>query len=283
MGITIDVSPIAFNIGSIPVRWYGITMAVGVLVLIGWASWQVRKGAKISFDAMLGAALVGIPSGIIFARLLHVLDQWEYYSRYPSQMIGGEGLSVYGAILGAAIGVWVYSRFTRINFMYLADMITPGIILAQAIGRVGCVFNGCCFGEIATNLPWGVIYLNQDCYAGEYIGIPVHPTHAYEILFLLLLFAVIMILRSKFKPLGAQFLFYMGMYGLWRIFIGYLRINDPFVTIGNFSMEQAQFIGMVSALICFPLFIFRYVQYRKGKITEEGKPKLEGCEPNAET
>ena len=75
----------------------------------------------------------------------------------------------------------------------------------------------------------------------------------------------------------------MGMYGLWRIFIGYLRINDPFVTIGNFSLEQAQFIGLVSALICFPLMIFRYVQYRKGKITEEGKPKPEGCEPNAET
>ena len=102
MGITIDVSPIAFNIGSIPVRWYGITMAVGVLVLIGWASWQVRKGAKISFDAMLGAALVGHSLRHRLRPPAPRLDQWEYYSRYPSQIIGGEGLTVYGAILGAA-------------------------------------------------------------------------------------------------------------------------------------------------------------------------------------
>jgi phosphatidylglycerol---prolipoprotein diacylglyceryl transferase len=274
MGITIDINPIAFTIGSIPVRWYGITMALGVLVLIAWASWQVKKGAKISFDTMLGAALVGIPSGIIFARLLHVLDQWEYYSQYPSQIIGGEGLSVYGAIIGAAIGVWVYSRFTRINYLYVTDMITPGILLAQAIGRIGCVINGCCFGEKATNLPWGFIYKNPGCYAGEYLNTPVHPTHAYEILFLLLLFAFILIFRSKFKPAGAQFLFYLGMYGLWRIGVGYLRINDPFLL----GLEQAQFIGLVSALICFPLMIFRYVQYRKGKISIDGTVKPEGCE-----
>jgi phosphatidylglycerol:prolipoprotein diacylglycerol transferase len=262
MGIEINIDPVAFTIGSIAVRWYGVTMAIGVMVLIGWASLQVRRGAKITFDTMLGAALVGMPSGIIVARLLHVIDQWEYYGRYPGQIIGGEGLTIYGAILGAALGVWVYSRFTRINFLYVADMITPGILLAQAIGRVGCVINGCCFGEKATNLPWGVIYRNSDCYAGEYLDVPVHPTHAYEILFLLLLFAVILVFRSKFKPVGAQFLFYLGMYGLWRIAVGYLRINDPFLL----GLEQAQFIGLVSALICFPLMIYRYVEYRRGRI-----------------
>ena len=262
MGITININPIAFTIGSTPVRWYGITMAFAVMVLIGWAAMQIRRGAKISFDAMLGGALVGIPSGIIFARLLHVIDQWEYYSQYPSQIIGGEGLSVYGAIIGAALGLWVYSRFTKLNYLYLADVITPGIILAQAIGRVGCVINGCCFGEKATNLPWGVIYTNPGCYAP--LGVPVHPTHAYEIIFLLTLFGVILAFRSKFKPTGAQFLFYLGAYGLWRIAVGYLRINDPFLL----GLEQAQFIGLVSAIICFPLLVYRYVQYRKGRITE---------------
>ena len=272
MGITIDINPVAFTIGSTQVRWYGITMAIGVLVLITWAALQVRKGAKITFDTMLGAALVGIPSGIIVSRALHVLDQWEYYSQYPSRIIGGEGLTIYGAILGAALGVWIYSRFTKMDYLYVADMITPGIMLAQAIGRIGCIINGCCFGEKATNLPWGVIYTNPSCYAGEYLGVPVHPTQAYEIIFLMLLFGFVLAFRSKFKPVGAQFFFYLGMYGLWRLGVGYLRINEPFLL----GLEQAQFIGVVSATIFFPLMIYRYIQYRKGKITgtDDNKPKV---------
>jgi phosphatidylglycerol:prolipoprotein diacylglycerol transferase len=264
MGIEININPVAFTIGSTEVRWYGVLMAVGVLALIGWTALQIRRGAKISYDTLLGAALVGIPSGIVFARLIHVIDQWEYYSQYPSQIIGGEGLTIYGAILGAALGLWVYSRFVKFNYLYVADVFTPGILLAQAIGRVGCVINGCCFGEKVTNLPWGFIYRNSSCYAGEYLNTPVQPTNAYEIIFLLALFGVILAFRSKFKPVGAQFFFYLGMYGLWRIGVGFLRINDPFLL----GLEQAQFIGLVSALIFFPLLIYRYRQYRAGKITE---------------
>ena len=272
MGITIGINPAAFAIGGTEVRWYGITMALGVAVLIGWASWQIRRGAKISFDAMLGGALVGIPSGIIFARLLHVIDSWEYYSRYPGQIIGGEGLSVYGAILGATLGVWIYSRFVKINYPYAADMLVPGIILAQAIGRIGCVINGCCFGEPVTGLPWGIIYTHPNAYAGGYMHHPVHPTHAYEIIFLLALFAVVTLFRHKFKPDGARFLFYLGTYGLWRVGIGFLRINDPFLL----GLEQAQFIGLVSALICFPLMYYRYRRYRMGDIACTGSEMKDG-------
>ena len=270
MGITIGIDPVAFAIGGTEVRWYGITMALGVATLIGWVAWQIRRGAKVSFDTALGAALVGIPSGIVFARVLHVIDQWEYYSHYPSQIVGGEGLTVYGAILGAALGVWIYSRFVKMDYAYAADVATPGIILAQAIGRVGCVINGCCFGEPVTNLPWGVIYTNPGCYAGSYINQAVHPTNAYEILFLLTLFGFIVAFRRKFKPDGAQFLFYLGVYGLWRIGIGFLRINDPFFL----GLEQAQFIGLVSALICFPLLYYRW--YRAKKVA-----KSDGLESGA--
>jgi len=266
MGITIGVDPVAFTIGGAAVRWYGIAMALGVSVLIGWAAWQIRRGAKISFDTMLGAALVGIPSGIVFARLLHVIDQWELYRHSLSSVVGGEGLTVYGAILGAALGVWVYSRFVKMDYLYAADIAAPGIILAQAIGRVGCLVNGCCFGELATDLPWGVIYAHSGCYAGEFMHHPVHPTHAYESIFLLALFGIIIAFRHKFKPDGAKFLFYMGTYGLWRIGIGYLRINDPFLL----GLEQAQFIGLVSALICFPLMFYRYCMYRKEKTLKSG-------------
>ena len=256
--IEISVNPVLWHIGGLEVRWYGVMMAVGVAMLILWIMNQIRRGAKISYDTLMGAALVGIPSGIIFSRLLHVIDLWSYYSQNPGQIIGGEGLTIYGAILGAVLGVWIYSRFNKLNFSYLADVITPGIILAQVLGRVGCTLNGCCYGTAATVWPFNlfnIVYTNSDV---AELGVPFQPTQVYEILFLLILFAVIMIFRSKFKPDGVQFLFYLGMYSLWRIGIGFLRVGTPFAL----GLEQAQVIGIILAVICFSLIVIRCRQLK---------------------
>ena len=263
MGIHIDINPVLFTFGGLEVRWYGVMMALGVMTLLFWAFMQVRRGAKISYDTLTGAALVGIISGIVFSRLLHVVDGAEnihYYFSQPSRIIGGEGLTIYGAILGAALGVWVYSRLNKINFSYLADVITPGIILAQMLGRVGCLINGCCYGTTVNNLPFAVIYDLPNSFGP--LGIPTQPTVAYEILFLGALFAVIMVFRSKFKPAGVQFLFYLGIYSVWRIGIGVLRAGlvnfiDWHVFGIHIALEDAQFIGIIASIICFGLIIYK--------------------------
>jgi phosphatidylglycerol:prolipoprotein diacylglycerol transferase len=275
MGIHMNINPVLFTFGGLEVRWYGVMMALGVAALIMWASWQIKRGAKLTYDDLLGAALVGIPSGIIFSRLLHVFDGSQNIQSYfsnPASIIGGDGLTIYGAILGAALGIWVYCRFNKINFGYLADVITPGIILAQVLGRVGCTINGCCYGTTATNLPWALIYTNPSSFAP--IGIPTQPTVVYEILFLLVLFAVIMTFRSKFKPAGVQFLFYLGMYSVWRIGIGVLRAGlvnfiDWHVFGIHIALEEAQFIGIVAAIICFYLIVRLVRQARSEPETTE--------------
>ncbi len=252
--IEININPVLWHIGGTEVRWYGVMMSLGVLVLILWTMNQIRRGAKLTYDDLMGGALVGIPSGIIFARLLHVIDGADNINRYfsnPISIIGGEGLTIYGAIIGAAIGVWIYSRFHKLNYSYLTDVITPGIIIAQALGRVGCLFNGCCYGKAIDGSPFNVIYTHPWSYAP--LNTPVQPTQFYEILFLLALFAVIMIFRSKFKPDGVQFMFYLGMYSLWRIGIGFLRAGTPFM----FGLEQAQVIGIILAVVCFSQIIIR--------------------------
>ena len=244
--ITISIDPIAF----LNVRWYGIFIALAILVLVLWMLWQVKKGANLSRDTAFTAALVGIPSGIIFARLLHVIDFWEYYSQNLGQIIGGSGLTAWGAVLGAALGVWIYSKVGKLQFGYFADLIAPGIILAQVVGRVGCTINGCCYG-IATSLPWGIVYTHPDSFAP--LGVAVHPTTVYEIIYNLIVFGILLLLRGRLKPDGSLFLVYLSLYSLWRLGSDFLREGTPFL----FGLHQAQVISIVVLAIAILILALR--------------------------
>jgi phosphatidylglycerol:prolipoprotein diacylglycerol transferase len=135
--IYINIDPVAFHIGSIAIGWYGIMVALAVLTIVLWLVLWARKDPRITINTAINAAIVGIPSGVIFSRLLHVIDNWSYYWANPSKIIGGDGLTIWGAVLGAALGIWIYSRISKHSFAHIADVMAPGIILAQAIGRVG--------------------------------------------------------------------------------------------------------------------------------------------------
>ena len=255
--IEIGIDPVVF----LGVRWYGIFIALAIIWIILWAAWQIRKGAKISYNTLFTAALVGIPSGIVLARLLHVIDLWDYYSQNPGQIIGGGGLTAYGAILGAALGIWIYSRFSKLNFGYFADLVAPAVIVAQAvIGRIGCTINGCCYGiEAPAWLPWSVVYTHPNSYAPH--GIPLHPTQPYELIFGLIVFGILLKLRGRFKPDGSLFLIYLGLYSVWRIGIDFLRVGTPFL----FGLHQAQVIGIIVLAITIPLLVLR-TQWIKKKV-----------------
>ena len=244
--IEIGIDPVAF----LNIRWYGIIVALAITVIILWLVWQVRKGANLSYETIFTAALVGIPSGIVISRLLHVIDLWDYYIQNPGEIIGGSGLTIYGAVLGAALGIWVYSRFSKLRFGYIADLIVPGLILAQVVGRVGCTINGCCYG-LPTSLPWGIVYTHPDSLA--HIGVAVHPTQVYEIIYLLMIFGVALWLRGWLRPDGLLFLVYLGLYSAWRVGIDFLREGTPFL----FSLHQAQVIGIIVLAITISLLALR--------------------------
>ena len=245
--IEVGIDPVAF----LNIRWYGIMVALAIVWIILWLVWQVRKGAKISYDTLFMAALVGIPSGIVLARLLHVFDLWDYYSQNPGQIIGGGGLTAYGAVLGAALGIWIYSKFSKLQFGYFADLVAPAVIVAQAvIGRIGCTINGCCYG-VETSLPWGIVYTHPDSLGP--LGVAVHPTQVYELIFGLIVFGILLKLRGRLKPDGSLFLIYLGLYSVWRIGIDFLRVGMPFL----FSLHQAQVIGIIVLAITISLLALR--------------------------
>ncbi len=251
--ITISINPVAFTLGSVSVRWYGIMVALAILVIIGWMVWQIRRGANLTYDTIFTTALVGVPSGVIMARLLHVIDRLDYYVQYPGQIIGGAGLTAYGAVLGAALGIWIYSRFSSFKFGYFADVVAPAVVLGQAvIGRIGCTINGCCYGIEAPNwLPWSVVYTHPESFAP--LGVAIHPTQPYEIIYGLIVFTVLLKLRGRFKPDGSLFLIYLSLYAIWRVGIDFLRVGTPFVL----GLHQAQVVSLVVLAITVPVLAYR--------------------------
>ena len=261
MSIEMNLDPVAFTIGPFTVGWYGIMVALAVITLVTWALSAVKKDPELSSDIVLNAALVGIPSGIIFSRVLHVVDMWDYYSQNPGLIVGGSGLTIWGAVLGAALGVWVYSRFRKISFGHLSDMLAPGIILAQAVGRVGCTILGDDYG-FATSLPWGFVYTSPYSPANAAVGLtPTHPVVVYEILYALILFAILLALRKKLRPDGSLFLVYLSFYSIWRIGSDFLREGTPFL----FGLHQAQVIGVIVLIICVVLMALRTRWVGKGE------------------
>lgn len=261
--IEININPVAF----LSVRWYGITVALAILTIVVWVGWQVRKArksSKITLDTVFMAALVGIPSGVVVSRLLHVLDLWEYYSQHPGEIIGGMGLTIWGAILGASLGIWVYSKIARIKVGYLFDLIAPGLILGQIVGRVGCIINGCCYGS-ECSLPWAIVYTHPESEA--VLNVAVHPTQAYEIIFLALVFILVMFLRNRIKPAGSLFIGYLAIYSCWRIGIDFIRDGTPFL----FGLHQAQVIGIFTLIVAIPILA---IKTRWGKPEEEIKEEI---------
>jgi len=225
-------------------------VALAIVVVVLWMLREIRRGAALSSDTILTAALVGIPSGVIISRLLHVVDRLDLYLQNPGLIFGFEGLTIYGAVLGATLGIWIYSKFSNFRFGYFADLVAPGVILAQAVGRVGCILNGCCYGK-ETSLPWGVVYTHPESYAP--LGVAVHPTQLYEIVFCLIVFALLLKLRGHFKPDGSLFLIYLSIYSLWRVGIDFLREGTPFIL----GLHQAQVIGIIVLAIAIPTLALR--------------------------
>lgn len=269
--MTISVDPVAFTIGSVGIRWYGIFIALAIVWIVVWMVWQKKRGAKFTYDTILTGALVGIPSGVIISRLLHVLDnivvaklhpelaaagQVFDYTQDPIKIFGGEGLTAYGAVLGAALGVWIYCKITKTDIGYVSHTIAPAVISAQAIGRIGCTINGCCYG-IACSLPWCVEYTNPGAVAFG-AGV-VHPTQIYELIYNLIIFGVLWKLMSKVRPDGTLFLIYLGLYAVWRVGIDFLRDGNPFL----FGLHQAQVISIIVLIIVIPILVRRWPWFKK--------------------
>lgn len=211
------IDPIALQIGPLTIRWYGVIMAIAVIIGVTLASREARRQG-IDPERILDLALIAAPLSWLGARLYYVIFNWDYYSANPSEIpkIWHGGLAIHGGILTAIlIGLW-FSRHYRLDFWQLADICAPSLIMGQAIGRWGNFFNQEAYGY-ETDLPWAM-YID-----GAYR----HPTFLYESLWDLGVFFFLLWIRRK--PVirkGEVFLLYLMAYSVGRFIVESFRTDS---------------------------------------------------------
>jgi len=252
--VEVSIDPVLFEIGSHQVRWYGIMVALAVMIGVTVPALLVKKQglAGLTHNQILSLAIWAVPGGVVGARLIHVFDEWSYFMDNPGEIVGGEGMGIFGAILGGTLTGVIYARVKGLPVGRLCDVCAFGLILAQAVGRLGCFFNGCCFGT-ATDLPWGTVWTHPESY-GPAIG-AVHPTQLYELIFDLVLFAFMwFVIKTRVEKPGVLYLIYISIYSFGRFLISFLRTNED----AFWGLQQAQVVSLVVFIVAVGLIIYLY-------------------------
>ena len=231
--IVIGIDPYIFELGAFTLSWHGfftfVAVALAVFLIARWGS---KDG--IDPDTVYSLAVWAIIGGILGARVAHVIDRWDFYGNNLSAAfsIWSGGLAIYGAIIGGfiagALYIWINTRYRGLKGVSvgrLADIAAPAILLSQAVGRIGDVINGEHVAE-QTSMPWGFIYTHYlSASNAQYGRIASHPAVLYELLFDLVLMAVILKLRGRLAPSGMLFVTYGMLYSFGRFFIQFLRLD----------------------------------------------------------
>jgi len=247
-GMELYIDSVAFHIGSKPIYWYGIIIALA-LVSGYLISARIAPRNGLTKDNMLDVVIYGTPAAIVFARLYYVAFSLPDYIDNPLKIfaIWEGGIAIYGAIIGAAIAALIYSRVKRLDWKNVFDVAIVGVITGQSIGRWGNFFNKEAYGT-QTSLPWKMGLYES----GELIY--VHPTFLYESLWNLIgLFILLYIDKSK-KFNGQTFYSYLVWYGIGRFFIEGLRTDSLY--LGPFRISQL--LALATAIIGIILLIINF-------------------------
>jgi phosphatidylglycerol:prolipoprotein diacylglycerol transferase len=241
--VFINVDPNVTTIGGFTLTWHGLFSAVGVIAGVAVGVRAAAEGGADE-DGAYTLALWSVAGGIVGARLFHVIDNWSYYARNPGQivLVNEGGIAIWGAIVGGVLTGFLYALVTRQKVAALADGGGLGLILGQAIGRIGDVINGEHHG-VYFNALWAVVYTNPNT-LGE-VGIPVHLAVGYELIWDLLVFGLLLLLKRRWVGLGVMFWLYVFLYSVGRFWISFYRVD----TIVAFGLRQAQIVSVVGIVV----------------------------------
>ena len=268
------INQVAFAFGPFEVRWYGLIITLGMVLGFLYAVWR-GKSEGVSFDDLVDFALLTIVMAIIGARAYYVLTTLGegYYTSFRDVIAIWEGgIAIYGGLIGGAAALLIVSKlkkYSKNKLLKVFDMVAPGAMLGQILGRWGNFVNGEAHGiETAENffLRMGLRYGSFTYYF--------HPTFLYESLWNLVGFVLINLVYKKKKFDGQILLMYLGWYGLGRMFIEGLRTDSLY--IGEFRISQV--VGFLCFTVCTALLVYLLVRARRAELdTAEYTSVYEGA------
>jgi phosphatidylglycerol:prolipoprotein diacylglycerol transferase len=234
-----QIDPIAFSIGPLAVRWYGLMYLAGFAA--GWWLGQRRIKAgrapitRQQFDDLIFLAVLGV---IVGGRLGYVLFYKPgYYAAHPLEIfaVWQGGMSFHGGLLGVMLAMWIAGRRSKVHFLSLMDFVAPLCPLGIAAGRLGNFINGELYGRV-TDLPWGMVFRG----AGD---APRHPSQLYQAaLEGIALFVLLWWFSSKPRPRGQVSALFLVGYGAFRFIAEFGREPDAFLGLLALGLTMGQWL-----------------------------------------
>ncbi|HDG5463498.1 prolipoprotein diacylglyceryl transferase [Staphylococcus aureus] len=260
MGIVFNyIDPVAFNLGPLSVRWYGIIIAVGIL--LGYFVAQ-RALVKVGLhkDTLVDIIFYSALFGFIAARIYFVIFQWPYYAENPGEIIKiwHGGIAIHGGLIGGFIAGVIVCKVKNLNPFQIGDIVAPSIILAQGIGRWGNFMNHEAHGGPVSRAFLEQLHLPNFIIENMYInGQYYHPTFLYESIWDVAGFIILVNIRKHLK-LGETFFLYLTWYSIGRFFIEGLRTDSLMLTS---NIRVAQLVSILLILISISLIVYRRIKY----------------------
>ncbi|HCZ9340519.1 TPA: prolipoprotein diacylglyceryl transferase [Staphylococcus aureus] len=260
MGIVFNyIDPVAFNLGPLSVRWYGIIIAVGILLGYFVAQRALVK-AGLHKDTLVDIIFYSALFGFIAARIYFVIFQWPYYAENPGEIIKiwHGGIAIHGGLIGGFIAGVIVCKVKNLNPFQIGDIVAPSIILAQGIGRWGNFMNHEAHGGPVSRAFLEQLHLPNFIIENMYInGQYYHPTFLYESIWDVAGF-IILVNICKHLKLGETFFLYLTWYSFGRFFIEGLRTDSLMLTS---NIRVAQLVSILLILISISLIIYRRIKY----------------------
>ncbi|WP_086096144.1 prolipoprotein diacylglyceryl transferase [Staphylococcus aureus] len=260
MGIVFNyIDPVAFNLGPLSVRWYGIIIAVGILLGYFVAQRALVK-AGLHKDTLVDIIFYSALFGFIEARIYFVIFQWPYYAENPSEIIKiwHGGIAIHGGLIGGFIAGVIVCKVKNLNPFQIGDIVAPSIILAQGIGRWGNFMNHEAHGGSVSRAFLEQLHLPNFIIENMYInGQYYHPTFLYESIWDVAGFIILVNIRKHLK-LGETFFLYLTWYSIGRFFIEGLRTDSLMLTS---NIRVAQLVSILLILISISLIVYRRIKY----------------------
>lgn len=251
--------PQIVSIGNLTIHSYGLMIALAIVVA-ALAIYREAPREKINPDHVLEAIIVAAISGLLCARMLYIVLNWNYYSAQPFSAFFTqfEGLSFYGALLGGSIALYLWCLWRKLNFLRMADLLAPYLALGYAFGRIGCFLNGCCYG-LESTVPWALPI---------HIGDPVlrHPVQLYAALGAIIIFFTLKIMRPRRPFVGFILIALFALYGLMRFIVEFFRYGET-IWLG---LSDAQIFSLALTFISIAAIAF-FSFTQRGRDSEEVK------------